>query len=380
MPPEPLHAGSDQPENMGLDWLHMHPVPSFVIDYTGNITAANLAAETLCTMPRSGILGRPVRDVIRFADMQMWRLLDDPEKSVAAYAVTLSAGRSASTQADIRISEIVGEACNAERLLAIHPISPIAHSVHAIRGTPGKSGAAAAALLAHEIKNPLSGIKGAAQLLERSGGSDASRFTQLICSEVDRIAALIDRMQDLSREQALHTQPQNLYPAIFQARDSAQAGFAQGIMIEEDYDPSIPDVWIDHDSMVQMILNLLKNAAEALVATPNPCIRISTAYRHGLSYSAVEGANPVPLPVELTISDNGPGVPSALVDDMFTPFVTGAKLMSSVGHKITVPGGQGLGLALVEKLVRDMGGLVRYRRGTSPALTHFDIHLPIAKR
>jgi two-component system, NtrC family, nitrogen regulation sensor histidine kinase GlnL len=302
---------------------------------------------------------------------------------VAAYGISLIAGRSPSTQADIRISEIMGDAGQQERLLAIHPISPIAQSVHAIRGTPGKSGAAAAALLAHEIKNPLSGIKGAAQLLERSAGGDASRFTQLICAEVDRIAALIDRMQDLSREQALQTQAQNLYPAIFQARDSAQAGFAQGIVIEEDYDPSIPDVWIDHDAMVQIILNLLKNAAEALSTLPDPRIRISTAYRHGLSYSAVAGANPVPLPVELTISDNGPGVPAALVDDMFTPFVTGAKLAGSgtiESTKTSDHGGQGLGLALVEKLVRDMGGLVRYRRGITPALTHFDIHLPIAKR
>ncbi len=386
MLPDPQASLCAQPQGDDpINTFLLHPVSTFRISGDGQILAANLAAETLCTLPRNSMEGRDVKHIIRLADAQLWRVLDDPEKTISAYGVTLSAGRSAATQADIRLSDALSIGESVVRILAISPISPIADRMQLQSGSRGKSAAAAAAMLAHEIKNPLSGIKGAAQLLERTVSEDAARFTRLICSEVDRIAALIDRMQDLSRESVREKTAQNLYPALFQARDIAVAGFARPILVEEDYDPSLPDVLIDHDAMVQILLNLLKNASEALADTPHPRIRISTAFRHGLSYAATQGSVPVPLPIEVRISDTGPGVPAALVDDMFNPFVTGKRI--DVAHSAqNVPyapsdpsSGHGLGLALVDKLVRDLGGLVRYRRDGMPLMTHFEIHLPIEK-
>ncbi len=358
----------------GGDWLSLHPVASFVINGSGQILAVSQTAESLCNLPHAAMEGRPIADVVRLAEPGLWRKLNDPAKSIAAYAVALSPGRAATTAADIMISDALNSAGNAGnesagvRIVAIHPRSPMTEPIIAGRSVAAKPAAAASAMLAHEIKNPLSGIKGAAQLLRRNAGKQDQGLTALICEEVDRIAALIDRMQDLSRASGLKRRAQNIYPALFQARDIARAGFAADIRIEEDYDPSLPDVLIDHDAIVQILLNLIKNAAEALAGTSDPMIRISTAYRHGLSYSAVEGAQPVPLPIELRVSDNGPGVPPQLLDAIFSPFVSGRNE------------GQGLGLALVEKLVRDHGGLIRHRRGGRTLLTHFEIHLPVAAR
>jgi two-component system, NtrC family, nitrogen regulation sensor histidine kinase GlnL len=357
-----------------IDWLMLHPVPTLRINKAGYIISANLAAETLCNMPLAVIIEQSLPKIIRLADQQLWRAFEDPEKNISAFSVILTPGRGSSTKADMRMSEafslqadITKDSAKPERLLSISPLSLIADPLQLRSNGTSQSARAAAAMLAHEIKNPLAGIKGAAQLLERQSSNTAKRFTNLIVTEADRIAHLIDRMQDLSQETAPVLRRQNLYPALFQARDSAVAGFAASIQIDEEYDPSLPDVMIDHDAIVQIILNLMKNAVQALHASPNPCIRISTAFRHGLSYTSVPGATPVPLPIEICISDNGPGVAPALVDEIFNPFVT--------GHTA----GQGLGLALVDKLVRDTGGLVRHRRDEHAGLTHFEVHLPIAK-
>ncbi len=228
------------------------------------------------------------------------------------------------------------------------------------RGASARAASGAAAMLAHEIKNPLSGIRGAAQLL------GAGELTTLIVTEVDRIAALIDRMQDFSDTRPLPIAGENIYPLIGHARRLALAGFARGVVIEERFDPSLPPAAINRDALLQILINLLKNAREAARLERNPRITITTAYRHGMSVAAAPGRARVPLPIEICVIDNGPGAPPDIADHLFDPFVSGR------------PEGQGLGLALVDKLMRDMGGIVQYAREGTPEMTTLRLLLPRA--
>lgn len=345
--------------------LHTHPVATFVIDRNAVLVWANQAGELLCNMSRLALIGSPVSAIIRFDDAAMVRIFDDPDQSFAAYSVKLHAGRQNDMTADIQL--VPGGGGVQQRMLAIIPVPRVREVVAVRTGGAGRSATAAGAMLAHEIKNPLSGIRGAAQLIARQAPPESTPFTDLICREVDRIAALIDRMQDFTRDSPRAVAATNLYPAIQQARDIAVSGFARKVRVVEEFDPSIPDALVNHDAIVQALLNLIKNAAEALADTPAPVIRIATAYRHGLSFDTGDGRGRIAVPIEVRISDNGPGVPDSIADDIFSPFVT------------TKRDGQGLGLALVDKLVRDMGGLVQHSRDIDAGMTHFRIHLPLAK-
>ena len=164
----------------------------------------------------------------------------------------------------------------------------------------------------------------------------------------------------------VNPQPTNIYPLLDHARRVAQTGLARDITIEESFDPSLPPVLADNDALLQIIINLLKNAAEALDDVKKPRILISTAYRHGLAVDAGPGQPRRGLPIELRVIDNGPGAPADIADHLFDPFVSGK------------PEGQGLGLALVDKLVRDMGGMVQYVREGEPDMTVFRMLLPRA--
>ena len=228
------------------------------------------------------------------------------------------------------------------------------------RSAGSRAAIGAAAMLAHEIKNPLSGIRGAAQLL------GAGELTTLIVDEVDRIAGLIDRMQGFTDTRPLPLSAENIYPLLAHVRQVATVGFARDIAWEERYDPSLPPAQVNRDALLQVLLNLIKNAAEATAAQTVRRLVIATAYRHGMAVSASPGQARRPLPIEIAVIDNGPGAPIDIADQLFDPFVSGR------------PEGQGLGLALVDKLVRDMGGLIRYSREGEPAATVFRLLLPRA--
>jgi two-component system nitrogen regulation sensor histidine kinase GlnL len=234
------------------------------------------------------------------------------------------------------------------------------------RGSLGiRSATGAAAMLAHEIKNPLSGIRGAAQLIE-GDASEASRpLTRLICEEVDRIAALIDRMQHFTSNQPLACAPANIYPLLDHAVEVAVAGFARSCPITRNYDPSLPYAQVNGDALVQIMLNLVKNAVEAVEGQEGGAVQVATAYRHGLSMLGAHGEGSSPLQIEIQVIDNGPGVPENIRDVLFNPFISNKR------------SGQGLGLALVDKLVRDMNGLVQYERDGNGGRSIFRVLLPI---
>lgn len=227
-----------------------------------------------------------------------------------------------------------------------------------------RSVSAMASMLAHEVKNPLSGIRGAAQLLEQSAAAEDAQLTQLIRDEADRICALVDRMEVFAEGGPAHRDPVNIHLVLDRVRQLAQAGFGRHIRFQEMYDPSLPPVPGDHDQLVQVFLNLVKNAAEAAPEEGGEIV-MTTAYRHGLRFAVPGASNKVHLPLMVTVQDNGEGIPDDLQPYLFDPFVT------------TKPKGSGLGLALVAKIVNDHGGVIEF--DSQPRRTVFRVMLPVVE-
>ena len=227
-----------------------------------------------------------------------------------------------------------------------------------------RSVSALAAMLAHEIKNPLSGIRGAAQLLETAVSDDDRALTGLICEETDRIVKLVDRMEAFSDLRPIERESVNIHAVLDHVKRVALAGFARHIRFAETYDPSLPPVFGNRDQLIQVFLNLVKNAAEALGPdTIDGTIELTTAFRPGVRLRTPGSPTPVSLPLEFCVRDNGPGVPDDLLPRLFDPFVT------------TKPTGTGLGLALIAKIVGDHGGIVECESHASR--TTFKVLMPM---
>jgi two-component system, NtrC family, nitrogen regulation sensor histidine kinase GlnL len=333
------------------------PVAVLVVDDAGCIVFANAECETLLNLSERAMLGQPLVAVMTPPSQPNAR----DNHGLAAFDTEIALKRGGKIRVDYietRVADHPGW-----HTITLHHAATSRRMGHsADRAAAARAAIGAAAMLAHEIKNPLSGIRGAAQLLSK--GKGAEELTTLITTEVDRIAALIDRMQDFTDTRPLKLAPENIYPLLGHARRVALAGFGRHVTIEERFDPSLPSVQIDRDATLQVVLNLLKNASEATREQADARITLATAYRHGMAVAPAPGKPRRPLPIEICVSDNGPGPPADIAEHLFDPFISGK------------PEGQGLGLALVDKLVRDMGGIIQFAREGAPPMTVFRILLP----
>ena len=333
-----------------------------VLDRDGHVRMVNAAAEQLLGASASLLTRQGLLDLIP-GDSPLANLFFQVVASgqnVAEYGVSLDGPRFGERMVDVQVAPI-GEAPELfllglqERSMAGHIDRQLTH-----RGA-ARSVAGMAAMLAHEVKNPLSGIRGAAQLIEQTVDHVDRELTRLICSETDRIRKLVDRMDVFSDDRPLERDAVNIHNVLNHVRKLALSGFARHVQFKENYDPSLPPVYGNRDQLVQVFLNLIKNAAEAVPAAGGEIV-LNTAYRHGIRIAGPGSRDRLQLPIVVRVQDNGPGVAEDLREHMFDPFVTNKAK------------GSGLGLSLVAKIVEDHGGVVEMQ--SQPRRTTFSVLLP----
>src|ERR1700752_254133 len=330
--------------------LNALPHPVIVVAADGKVVDANAAAEAFFEVSLPLLRRHLLGELVPFGS-PLLVLVEQVRKRGAAvneYKVDLGTPRNPGDRlVDLHVAPLPEQRDYVVVMLQERTIADKMDRQLTHRGA-ARSVIALAAMLAHEIKNPLSGIRGAAQLLETGASDDDRTLTRLICDEADRIVKLVDRMEVFADERPVEREPVNIHVVLEHVKRLAQSGFARHVKFTEEYDPSLPPVLANRDQLIQVFLNLVKNAAEAIEeGTADGEIALTTPFRPGVRLT-VPG-NPkarVSLPLEFCVKNNGPGVPDDLLPHLFDPFVT------------TKPTGSGLGLALVSKIIGDHGGII----------------------
>ncbi len=355
-------SGQGTPDAFAI--LAAIPDPLVVINAALGIDYLNPAAENFFGASAGYLVGQDF-DVIAPADGALYALTAKALQtgtSVAEHDAELHTPRTGRREISFQLTPLVD--APGSILLTIRELTMASRMGSQLNHRDvARSVTGMAAVLAHEVKNPLAGIRGAAQLLEANANDEDRELTHLIRDESDRIVALIDGMERFSDPRPLERGPANVHEVLNHALRVAKAGFAARAHFEERYDPSLPPVMGNRDQLVQVVLNLIKNAVEA--CDGQPCeITLSTAYRHGLRLGVPGTQDQVHLPLEVAVQDNGPGIPDEVRRHMFDPFVT------------TKRSGTGLGLSLVAKIIGDHSGLIEC--DSEPGRTVFRLRLPIA--
>jgi two-component system nitrogen regulation sensor histidine kinase GlnL len=361
--PQPMPTLPSGTSDAVLDAL---PHPVVMVSADGSIANANAAAESFFEASVTLLRRHTLRELVPFGSplLSLVEQVRSRGAAVNEYRVDLGTPRNPGERlVDLHVAPVPERPDHIvvmlqERTIADKMDRQLTHR------SAARSVIALAAMLAHEIKNPLSGIRGAAQLLEQSVGDEDRSLTRLICDEADRIVKLVDRMEVFTDQRPIEREPVNVHAVLEHVKRLAQSGFAHHIKFVEEYDPSLPPVLANRDQLIQVFLNLVKNAAEAIgeeAADGEICL--SSSFRPGVRLAVPGSKTRVALPLEFCVRDNGPGVPEDLLPHLFDPFVT------------TKPSGSGLGLALAAKIIGDHGGIIECE--SQPRRTVFRVLMPI---
>lgn len=344
-------------------WISL-PMPAFLIDGADDIAEVNPAAESFLNSSAKAVIGKPAFDILAIdapVDDKMRRARED-QASLVMNGVDVGCSNNPPVKCIVQLAPMV----HMENyvLLLVEPRALADRLGRSLSvKSAAKSAIGMAEMLAHEIKNPLAGITGAAQLLSMNLSSEDLELTDLIVSESRRIVKLLEQVEQFGNLRPPVRKPVNVHDLLDRARKSATVGYAAHMKVIEEYDPSLPPTYVDSDQLLQVFLNLLKNAAEAAGDTPGT-IRIRTFYDMTLRLRRKDGPTSVPLTVE--IIDDGPGLPPEIASDIFDPFVSGRE------------NGTGLGLALVSKIISEHDGWISV--DSVPGHTVFRISLPVAPK
>ncbi|WPY95217.1 ATP-binding protein [Limimaricola variabilis] len=338
------------------------PVPALLLAGDDSIADANSAAELFLNFSQRALQGAWVWDRVR-TDAQLeeaFARARAQRSSLFVNDVDVGSGDRGPVQCSLLFAPLMGS--ESKMLMMISP-REMAHRLtqHQATGKAAKSAIGMAEMLAHEIKNPLAGITGAAQLLSMGLSAEDRELTDLIVEESRRIVKLLEQVEQFGNLRPPARRPVNVHDVLDRARQSATVGFGAHMQFVEDYDPSLPRAQVDSDQLLQVVLNLVKNACEA--GRPGGTIRLRSFYEPSLRVRQPDGSH-ARLPLQIEIQDDGPGLPPEIAAEVFEPFVSGRE------------NGTGLGLALVSKLVAENGGWISV--DSDPGRTVFRISLPRA--